>query len=134
MIKNIYNQLITHKIYLNMKALVLFFLLAMSSNLQAQSNVVFLYAKNDDAEMLNDYSQRDREPSKRLLIAQKNQEAFERSTLITDSVRQYSPKELQNMSAENIRSIKIIKDEKDIYHYTDNKNIKQVILIKTKRS
>ena len=117
-----------------MKALVLFFLLAMSSNLQAQSNVVFLYAKNDDAEMLNDYSQRDREPSKRLLVAQKNQEAFERSTLITDSVRQYSRKELQNMSAENIRSIKIIKDEKEIYHYTDNKNIKQVILIKTKRS
>ena len=134
MIKNIYNQLITHKIEFNMKALVLLFLLAMSSNLQAQSNVVFLYAKNDDAEMLNDYSQRDREPSKRLLVAQKNQEAFERSTLITDSVRQYSPKELQNMSAENIRSIKIIKDEKDIYHYTDNKNIKQVILIKTKRS
>ena len=117
-----------------MKALTLFFLLVMSTNLRAQFNVVLLYASNDDAMMLNDYSQRDRESSKRLLVAQKNQETFERSTLITDSVRQYSRKELQNMSAENIRSIKIIKDEKEIYHYTDNKNIKQVILIKTKRS
>ena len=98
-----------------MKALVLFFLLAMSSNLRAQSKVVFLYTKNYDAEMLNDYSQRDMESSKRLLVAQKSQESFERATLITDSVRQYSRKELQNMSAENIRSIKIIKDEKEIY-------------------
>ena len=103
-----------------------------SSNLMSQTERDSLITITNVVEIFDDCTQRDRESSKKLIQSQQNHKEIENTTLITDTVKQYNFAVLARMSTKNILSIVIIREDKEILRYTDNKRIKQVILIQTK--
>ena len=105
-----------------MKILLLFFML-ISSNLMSQTERDSLITITNVMEIFDDYTQRDRESSKKLIQSQQNHKEIENTTLITDTVKQYNFAVLARMSTKNILSIVIIREDKEILRYTDNKRI-----------